>query len=468
MEGKLAYKNIDDTIAAIATPLGEGGIGIVRVSGKNAVAVVDQIFCAANKRALKDRHSYRAVYGIVKDSQTGYIIDEVICLLMKAPHSYTKEDVVEVQCHGGIVSLRKILSLILALGVRLAEPGEFTKRAFLHGRIDLAQAQAVMDIIEAKTEESLKVASGHLSGCFSSSIQQMRDVLLELIAHYEAAIDFPEEEVEPIDNIQVIEKLEVLKKKINYMVSSAHTGRILREGLVTAIVGKPNVGKSSLLNKLLRTQRAIVTDVPGTTRDSIEEYADVGGIPLRIIDTAGIRQTEDTVERIGVDKARSYIEQADLVLALFDGSRALTAEDKDILDMVAKKNIIIVLNKRDLGMAVDEKQLRAQYPDNDIIHISTLEEDGITALTDIIKKKVYAGNAVHNEGEFVNSVKQLDALKKTVQHLNDAIKSLDNDIPEDLVVIDLRFALDRLGDIVGETVNEDIIDEIFSRFCIGK
>ncbi|MDQ0203325.1 tRNA uridine-5-carboxymethylaminomethyl(34) synthesis GTPase MnmE [Pectinatus haikarae] len=462
-------KDINDTIAAIATPLGEGGIGIIRVSGINSIETVDRIFAAINKRALADRHSHRAVYGKIIDPKTKDIIDEAICIIMRGPHSYTKEDIVEIQCHGGMLPLRRILSLLIEIGeIRLAAPGEFTKRAFLNGRIDLAQAQAVMDIIKAKTDASLKVASGHLSGCFSSHIRQIRDPLLEMIAHYEAAIDFPEEEVDEIDNIQVMEKIGEIKDKINVMLASANTGRILSEGLVTAIVGKPNVGKSSLLNRLLHSERAIVTDVPGTTRDSIEEYADMEGIPLKIIDTAGIRHTEDKVEKIGVDRARSYIEKADLILALFDGTRPIEDDDRKIIKLIEEKNVVIVINKNDLEQSLDERWIRKQCSGSEIAHISAVSDNGIKELTEVIKKKVYAGNVVYNEGELVNNVRQSEALKKAERHLSDAIKSLDNDIPEDLVVIDLRSAWERLGDIIGDTASEDIIDEIFSRFCIGK
>jgi tRNA modification GTPase len=468
MEEKLLNKEINDTIAAIATPPGEGGIGIIRVSGKNSINIVDKIFVAGDKRALSERHSHRAIYGKIYDLHDKKVIDEVICLLMREPHSYTKENIVEVQCHGGMVVLRNILANLLENGVRLAEPGEFTKRAFLNGRIDLAQAQAVMDIIRAKTEASLKMASGHLSGYFSSQINQMRELLLDVIVHYEAVIDFPEEGVDEIDNIQVMEKIGEVRSKIGNMLASANTGRILRDGIVTAIVGKPNVGKSSLLNLLLRDERAIVTDVPGTTRDSIEEYADIDGIPLRIIDTAGIRQTEDRIEKIGVDKSLTYIKKADLILALFDASRKLDADDQKIMALLKNKNAVIVLNKSDLPQAFDENCMKINCPNSKIIHMSTVEQDGLTELIQIIKKMVYNDNIVSNEGEFVNDVRQADALKKADSHLSDALKGLDNDIPEDLVVIDLRSAWEKLGDITGDTVNEDIINEIFSRFCIGK
>ncbi len=464
----MTAKEVNDTIAAIATPPGEGGIGIIRVSGSRAVGVVDKIFCVANGRKLSERHSYRAVYGKVCCPDNGDIIDEAICILMREPHSYTKEDVAEIQCHGGMVPLRRILSLLLDDGIRLAEPGEFTKRAFLNGRIDLSQAQAVMDIIKAKTDASLKMAMGHLSGYFSSHINQMRETLLEIIAHYEAAIDFPEEEVDEIDNIHVMEKIGELRKKIADILSSAATGRVLRDGLVTAIIGKPNVGKSSLLNLLLRDERSIVTDVPGTTRDSIEEYADIDGIPLRIIDTAGIRQTNDKVEKLGVDKSRVYIEKADLILALFDSSRPIDKDDKEIIDLIDNKNAIIVLNKSDLQKSFDEQYIQEKYPHNKIIHISAISENGLGELIKVIKDIVYGGNIIRSEGEFVNSVRQADAFKDADRHLSDALKGLDNDIPEDLIVIDLRSAWEKLGDIIGDTVNEDIINEIFSRFCIGK
>jgi len=460
-------KEINDTIAAIATPVGEGGIGIIRISGENAIAIVDEIFVAINERPLVDRHSYRAIYGkiIAADEK---IIDEVICLLMRKPHSYTKENVVEIQCHGGMMPLKNILALVLSHGARLAEPGEFTKRAFLNGRLDLAQAQAVMDIIKAKTDAALRAANGHLSGYFSSHIGQIREPLLEMIAHYEAIIDFPEEEVDAIDNIQVMEKIGELREKIKAMLSTANTGRILRDGLITAIVGKPNVGKSSLLNLLLRTDRAIVTDVPGTTRDSIEEYADIDGVPLRIIDTAGIRQTSDKVEKIGVDKARLYIDKADLIIALFDGSKELDDDDKEIIELVKQKKALIVINKNDLPQMIDESYIAGSCELNSIIHISTVKEQGLDELTAAIKNIVYAGNAIGHEGEYVNNVRQINALKNADAHLQDAIKGLDDEIPEDLVVIDLRSAWEKLGDIIGDTVNEDIIDEIFSRFCIGK
>ncbi|WP_196593514.1 tRNA uridine-5-carboxymethylaminomethyl(34) synthesis GTPase MnmE [Pectinatus sottacetonis] len=462
------FKEIDDTIAAIATPPGEGGIGIIRVSGVKSVELVDQIFKAGNGRTLSERRSYRAVYGKIIDINKDEIIDEALCLLMRGPHSYTKENVVEIQCHGGMMPLKRILCLLIDKGARLAEPGEFTKRAFLNGRIDLAQAQAVMDVIKSKTDASLRVAAGHLSGQFSSHIAQIRDPLLEIIAHYEANIDFPEEEIDAIDNIQIMEKIHELQERIKKMLSTARTGKILRDGLVTAIIGKPNVGKSSLLNVFLHSDRAIVTDVPGTTRDSIEEYIDIGGVPLRIVDTAGIRQTNDKVEKIGVNKSRSYIENADLILAIFDGARPIDDDDREILHLIKGKRAFILINKNDLTQLWDESDIKAICPDNKVIHISTINEKGLAELVKDIKNTVYAGNNGSHASEYVNDIRQITALKKADQHLKDAVKGLDDELPEDLIVIDLRSAWEQLGDIIGDTVSEDIIDEIFSHFCIGK
>ena len=319
-----------DTISAIATPQGEGGIGVIRISGEHALKTAGKVFRAKNGKPLVMAGSHRAVYGHIVD-EAGKVIDEALALVMLAPHSYTVEDVVELQCHGGLMTLRKTLELTWKAGARPAERGEFTKRAFLNGRLDLSEAQAVMDIIQARTETSLTMAAGHLTGHFSKEIQSMRHDVLGMIAHIEAAIDFPEDEVDDILTYDIEKNVVEIRNKIANLLKTAHAGRILRDGLLTAIIGKPNVGKSSLLNSLLREERAIVTDVPGTTRDSIEEYADVGGIPLRIIDTAGIRATDDVVERIGVEKARSYVKEAALILALGDASRPRGSEEGALL-----------------------------------------------------------------------------------------------------------------------------------------
>ena len=455
-----------DTISAIATAMGEGGIGIIRVSGERAMAVATAVFQPASGRRLTDYGTQRAVYGRIID-QDGAVVDEAMALVMQAPHSYTKEDVVELQCHGGIMPLRRTLQLTYQAGARAAERGEFTKRAFLNGRLDLSQAQAVMDIIGARTERSLSMATGHLAGHFSAGIQDMRHTILGQIAHLEAAIDFPEDEVDDVVTENVIKNVVDVRNKIRRLLRTAHTGRILRDGLMTAIIGKPNVGKSSLLNALLREERAIVTDIPGTTRDSIEEYANVGGVPLRIIDTAGIRATDDVVEQIGVDKAKAYVEQAALILALFDASRELTAEDEEILSLVDGREALILLNKSDLKPVLDVQQLKAKTS-SEIIPVSTVDEDGLEALTKAIMAKVYTGDMSNDEGTFVNDERQAEILRRADEHLAACLRTIEAEMGLDFISIDLRSAWEKLGELTGETVGEDIIDEIFSKFCIGK
>ncbi len=460
--------NKEDTIAAIATPFGAGSIGVIRLSGEKAIEIVEKIFVSPKHTPLGDFPSHRVIYGHIVDKDKAEIIDEVICLVMRAPRSYTREDVVEIQCHGGMMPLRRILALVLAQGARLAEAGEFTKRAFLNGRLDLAQAQAVMDIIEAKSESSLRMASGHLMGKFSQQINSIREPLLEMIAHYEATIDFPEEEVDPVDNLAVSETLYDLQADIDEMLRTAHTGRILKDGLMTAIIGKPNVGKSSLLNFFLQEERAIVTDIPGTTRDSLEEYANIEGIPFRFIDTAGIRETEDKVEKIGVEKAHTYLEQADIILVVLDSSRPLDENDERIFAMLKEKDCYVLVNKSDLPAQWDIDVLPEGINRKRVFLISTRRGSGLENVIEAIKEDVYSGNAQREEAIFVNNVRQVEALKKAKQHLDDALRALDDEVPEDLVVIDLRSAWETLGDILGDSVNEEVIDEIFSRFCIGK
>ncbi len=388
--------------------------------------------------------------------------------MMRTPHSYTKEDVVELQCHGGSLPLREILLRTWSCGARQAEPGEFTKRAFLNGRMDLTQAQAVMDVIEARTEDSLTMAAGHLVGHFSNKIHQARQLILEMIAHLEASIDFPEDDIDDVVIDEVRQRIDELHKKLKEMLQTAHAGRILREGLETAIIGKPNVGKSSLLNAILREQRAIVTDVPGTTRDSIEEYANIRGVPLRIIDTAGIRNTEDAVEKIGVDKARTYVGQAALILALFDSSRELTAEDYEILKLIEGKDALLLVNKTDIAPVWDVAAFRKQCAGREVIEISTRLEHGLDALEESIARRVYTGGQREQEASFVSNARQADILRLADEHLQAALQTISDGLSADFIVIDLRSAWEKLGEITGETVGEDIIDQIFSQFCIGK
>lgn len=455
-----------DTISAIATPPGEGGIGIIRISGEHALAVADAVFKAVSGKKIADYETQRAAFGHILD-QEGNVVDEAMALVMKAPHSYTKEDVVELQCHGGMMPLRKALSLTYQAGARPAERGEFTKRAFLNGRLDLSQAQAVMDVISAKTEKSLTMATGHLEGKFSKVIRDMRHTILGMIAHLEAAIDFPEDGVDEVVTDQIEKSVVDLRNKIRALLKTASTGKILRDGLTTAIVGKPNVGKSSLLNALLREDRAIVTDIPGTTRDSIEEYANVGGVPLRIIDTAGIRATDDVVEKIGVDKSRHYLADSNLVLALFDASRPLAAEDEEILSLLQGRDAILLLTKTDLPEVTTAKMLK-KHMDAPVITISTVTGAGLDTLAKTITEKVYQGGLSGDEGGFVNDERQVQILRDADAHLGAALRTIGAGLGLDFISIDLRSAWEKLGEITGETVGEDIINEIFSKFCIGK
>ncbi len=456
-----------DTISAIATSQGEAGIGIIRISGEKAIEVAGKVFFSISGMKLEAVESYRAVYGQIRDAE-GELVDEAIALVMRSPRSYTKEDVVELQCHGGRMPLRRTLALTYEAGARPAERGEFTKRAFLNGRLDLSQAQAVMDVIRAKTKSSLKVATGHLSGRFSGKIKEMRHDILEQIAHLEATIDFPEDEIE---EVVLDEVRDYVIDSINYLseiLSTAHAGKILREGLVTAIIGKPNVGKSSLLNALLREERAIVTDVPGTTRDSIEEYADIAGVPLRIIDTAGIRSTEDAVERIGVERSRSYAEDASLILAIFDGSRELTEEDEEIMRLIEGREAILLLNKKDLPPAFPPDALKERFPSLALCEISTKEKTGLQELENVIVQKVYGKHLHAEESSFVDDERQAEIIRQARGYLEEARNAMEEEMGVDFVSIDLRSAWETLGEITGETVGEDIIDQIFSRFCIGK
>lgn len=463
-----------DLISAIATAPGESGIGIIRLSGKGAIELAEKCFVPFSGKDLKEYKSRQAVYGRILD-KTGSLIDEAICIVMPSPHSYTCEDVVELQCHGGSIALREILTLTYELGARAAERGEFTKRAFLNGRLDLTQAQAVMDVIQAPTKASLKLAAGHLSGHFSGKIKEMRNEILAIIAHLEASIDFPEDDIEDVAIGAAADKVAELQRKIAEMLKSAHTGKILREGLKTAIIGKPNAGKSSIMNLLLKEQRAIVTDVAGTTRDSIEETVNIGGVPLVLADTAGIRDTEDIVERIGVERAKEYIDRAALILAVFDSSRKLDEEDKEIAELLQGKQVIALLNKSDLQTvttANDIAELLGKTEQKSkqitVLELSAKEGNGLQTLENAITEIVYQGNKQEDTEGFVNDARQAELLRQAGEYLETAADTINAGMSEDFIVIDLRSAWEKLGEITGETVGENIIDEIFKRFCLGK
>lgn len=457
-----------DTIAAISTAIGESGIGIVRMSGKDSIDIGDKIFKGKNIKSLKDGENRKLIYGNIIDPEKDEIIDEVLIVYMKEPYTYTREDMVEIYCHGGIISVRRILELILKNGARLADKGEFTKRAFLNGRLDLSQAEAVIDMINAKTDKSFDVSLRQLEGRLSQEIKNIRDILLNMIAHIEVSIDFPEEDIEDITYDDLEKDAKVVLDKIDKLLNTVDRGRILRDGLNTVILGKPNVGKSSLLNAILNENRAIVTDIPGTTRDIIEEYVNIDGIPLKIVDTAGIRDTEDIVEKIGVDRAKDMVEEADLIIALFDVSEELSEDDKKIIDIVRGKKSIVLLNKSDLPAKLDEEHIRCLLPDKKIITTSIATGVGIDELIDTIKNMFYTGEVDTSNQIIVSNMRHKDQLVKAKKNIEDGLKGIKINMPLDCIEVDIKNCWDNLGEISGDTVGEDVLDKIFSEFCIGK
>ncbi len=454
-----------DTIAAITTPLGESGIGAVRISGPDAYAVGDKIFKSKSAVPLKERRDRSIQYGTIVD-ENGTCIDEVLALIMKGPHSYTAEDVLEIQCHGGREALESILQLILRSGARMANPGEFTERAFVNGRIDLAQAEAVMDVIQAKSRAGLTSAVSQLEGRLSKVINKTRKELTELVTRLEVMIDYPEEDLEDIAVPDVSGALQEMQEKLQHMLEESQNGRMIRDGVMAAIAGTPNAGKSSLLNRLLQEERAIVTDVPGTTRDVLEEWITLRGVPVCLVDTAGIRETDDTVEKIGVSRARRYLDRADIILAVIDGSRPLTDEDKDILQSAADKNVIIVLNKTDLPSVMTSQDLSTYgFP---ICPISASTGDGLEELKDRLLQEVLKGGFTDGPSALLTNTRHIELVRQSAEALERARQSLQDGMPLDCAVIDIRQAWDTLGSITGDTVHDDIVEEIFSRFCLGK
>lgn len=457
---------LDDTIAAIATAPGEGGIGIIRISGEKSLQVAESIFKSMSGKKIEDYKTRTLIYGNIVDEET--IIDEVLVAYMKGPNSYTAEDVIEINCHGGFISVKKILELILSKDVRLADAGEFTKRAFLNGRIDLSQAEAIIDVIKAKTEVAHEVAQSQLEGSLSNKIKQLRLNVTEVLAHLEVAIDFSEEDIEEITYQTLRERAEELRCEIKRLYDTAESGKILRDGLKTVIVGKPNVGKSSLLNSILGENRAIVTDIPGTTRDVIEEFVNIKGIPLKIVDTAGIRETEDVVEKIGVEKSKESFSSADLVIMVLDSSRKLDKEDLEILENLQNKKTIVLLNKTDLDPQIEEDKLNQYVDSSSIIKISALQNEGIEELQDKIESMVYRGSVKSSSNLMITNTRHKDALAKSYESINDAITAIDQNMPYDFIEVDFKNVWDYLGYINGDTIKEDLLDTIFSNFCIGK
>lgn len=457
-----------DTIAAISSAVGEAGIGIVRLSGKEASLIANKIFKGINDKTLAQVDNRKMTYGHIIDKEKDQIIDEVLIVSMKAPHTYTREDIVEIYCHGGIIPVKKVLELLLNNGARLAEAGEFTKRAFLNGRLDLSQAEAVIDIIKAKTDKSHEVSMNQLEGKLSKKVSTIRDIVLAMVAHVEVSIDFPEDDIEEVTYEELEESASKVSQEINNLILTSQRGKIIRDGLNTVILGKPNVGKSSLLNALLRENRAIVTDIPGTTRDIIEEYLNIDGIPLKIIDTAGIRDTEDIVEKIGVDRARESIKSSDLVIAVFDVSRDLSQEDYNIIELIKDKKSLVLLNKTDLENKYTVDHLEKILDGKDIISTSITNEIGIDVLEESIKRLFYSGEIEFDSSIMVTNMRHKNALERALVNIDDALVDIKGKMPLDCIEVDLRDCWENLGEISGDSINEDILDKIFAEFCIGK
>ncbi len=453
----------DDTIAAIITPVGYGGICVIRISGNKAVNILHKMF-RSNKKQFK---THTVIYGHIVDGKEK-VIDEVLVTVMLAPKSYTKEDVVEISCHGGVKSVQAILQNAILCGCRLAEPGEFTKRAFLNGRIDLAQAEAVVDIINAKTENSRIAAVSQLKGNLSAKIKEFRQQLLLLLAQIEASIDYPEHDMEQINLKQTYEKCEIIIEEINCLLANCEKGIIMKEGVKTAIIGKPNVGKSSLLNAIVEQERAIVTDIAGTTRDILSEYINIQGVPFITLDTAGIRETENFIEKIGVSKAKEAAQNADLILLVVDGSKPLHNSDIELLNTFKHKKTIVVINKTDLCQEISINELYNYVNKEYIIHLSAKQNKGISKLLNLMVSLVFGGQVVLNDEIQITSLRHKEALFNAKASLLSAKESIENGLFEDIVSIDLQCCYKYLGEIIGETIDDDIVDKIFKEFCLGK
>ncbi|MGG3989070.1 tRNA uridine-5-carboxymethylaminomethyl(34) synthesis GTPase MnmE [Bacillus smithii] len=458
-----------DTIAAISTPLGEGAIAIVRLSGPDAVSIADRVFHSPNGKKLADVPTHTIHYGQLHDPQTGNVVEEVMVSVMRAPKTFTREDVVEINCHGGLVSVNRVLQLVLNSGARMAEPGEFTKRAFLNGRIDLSQAEAVMDLIRAKTDKAMNVALNQIEGRLSKLIRKLRQEILEVLAHVEVNIDYPEyDDVEEMTHELLLKKSLYVKQEIEKLLRTSQQGKILREGLSTVIIGRPNVGKSSLLNALVHENKAIVTNIPGTTRDVIEEYVNVRGVPLRLVDTAGIRETEDIVERIGVERSRQVLKEADLILLVLNYSEELTPEDEKLFEAAKGMDVIVIVNKTDLPKKIDMERVQKLANNHKIVTTSLLEEQGIDELEEAIASLFFEGSIESQDATYVSNSRHIALLNQALNAINDAIAGVEASMPVDMVQIDLTRTWELLGEIIGDSVHESLINQLFSQFCLGK
>jgi tRNA modification GTPase len=456
----------NDTIAAISTPVGEGGIAVIRVSGPEAIPIVDSVY--RGKQSLKEADSHTVHYGHIVHPETGERIDEVLVTVMRAPRTFTREDVVEVSCHGGMVPVQNTLEVLLSAGARLAEPGEFTKRAFLNGRIDLSQAEAVIDLIRAKTDRAARVAMHQAEGRLSKMIQCLRQKIIESLAHLAVNVDYPEYDAEEMTANMLLKECREVEAEIDRLLQTARQGKILREGIATVIVGRPNVGKSSLLNALTHENKAIVTDIPGTTRDVIEEYVNVRGVPLRLIDTAGIRETEDVVERIGVERSHRAMEQADLVILVLNHNEPLTEDDRRLIELIREQTAIVMVNKTDLPRRIDLDEVKRLIGDKPLITTSLKEERGIEDLEQAIADLFFTGKMEVGDTAIVSNARHIHLLERAKRSVREVINGIESGMPLDMVEIDLKNAWQALGEIIGDAVAEDLIDQIFSQFCLGK
>lgn len=465
LKGAFTVYDTTDTIAAIATPLGESGIGVIRISGSKAYDVGDAIFQSKSSLPLAQRRDRSIQYGLIVDDD-GKAVDEVILLIMKGPRSYTAEDVLEIQCHGGRQSLSEILGLVLRHGARLANPGEFTQRAFVNGRLDLAQAEAVMDVIQAKSAQGLTSAVSQLEGRLSRVVGDMRLHLTDFITRLEVTVDYPEEDLEDIEVPDIAGAIRDMERRLDDMLAESKSGCMMRDGVMAAIAGTPNAGKSSLLNRFLETERAIVTDVPGTTRDVIEEWITIQGVPICLVDTAGIRSTDDTVEQIGVRRAKEYMDRADIILVVVDQSRPLQEEDRQILETARGRQALIVLNKEDLQPAFEMEELQSYgLP---LLSISASTGAGMGELKDAMLSLALKQGLTAAQSALLANTRHIELVRQSREALQRALDTIEAGMPVDCAIVDIREAWELLGSITGDTVHDDIIEEIFSRFCLGK
>ena len=456
-----------DTITSISTPMGEGAIGIVRLSGPQAIEIGDILY--KGKKKLSEVETHTINYGHIIDPETNETVEEVMVSVLRAPKTFTRGDIIEINCHGGILTINRILELTMTYGARMAEPGEYTKRAFLNGRIDLSQAEAVMDFIRSKTDRASKVAMNQIEGRLSDLIKKQRQSILEILAQVEVNIDYPEyDDVEDATTDFLLEQSKRIKEEINQLLETGAQGKIMREGLSTVIVGRPNVGKSSMLNNLIQDNKAIVTEVAGTTRDVLEEYVNVRGVPLRLVDTAGIRDTEDIVEKIGVERSRKALSEADLILFVLNNNEPLTEDDQTLFEVIKNEDVIVIINKTDLEQRLDVSELREMIGDMPLIQTSMLKQEGIDELEIQIKDLFFGGEVQNQDMTYVSNSRHISLLKQARQSIQDAIDAAESGIPMDMVQIDLTRTWEILGEILGESASDELIDQLFSQFCLGK